>query len=104
MISQAADVTWGTDADVIIPRVVAGTLSLLNSAAQTASVKSLVLTSSSSAVLLPQPNVEGLVVDESEMRAVNGHWYQRSTDRQIQISGTMRRSNSHIPRTCQTET
>ena len=58
--------TWGTDAKAIIPRVVAGTLSVLKSAAKTATVRSVVLTSSSSAVLLPQPNVEGLVMDESE--------------------------------------
>ncbi len=52
------------DADAVISWVVAGTINLLKAAAREPSVKSIVLTSSSAAALIPEPNKE-MVVDES---------------------------------------
>lgn len=45
--------------------MIAGTINFLKAAAKEPSVKSVVLTSSSSAVLIPEANKEGVVVDES---------------------------------------
>lgn len=63
---QATDVSFGTDANIVVPKVVAGTVNMLESAAKEASVKSVLLTSSSSAALIPEPNKKGVVVDESK--------------------------------------
>jgi nucleoside-diphosphate-sugar epimerase len=52
------------DPNAVIPKVVAGVLNVLEAASKHASVKRFVLTSSSSAALIPSPN-EKIVVDES---------------------------------------
>lgn len=69
---QASDVSLSPDPDTVIPNVVAGTLLVLKSAAKTPSVKSVVLTSSSAAVLIPQPNTK-VEVDESKRDGLSSH-------------------------------
>ncbi|KAL6245680.1 hypothetical protein RBB50_007679 [Rhinocladiella similis] len=64
IVHVASDVSLSPDPDTVIPNVVAGTLLVLKSAAKTPSVKSVVLTSSSAAVLIPQPNTK-VEVDEN---------------------------------------
>ncbi|KIW45683.1 uncharacterized protein PV06_04054 [Exophiala oligosperma] len=64
IVHVASDVSFSTDADSVISGVVAGTLLVLKSAAKNPSVKSVVLTSSSSALLIPQPNTE-VEIDEN---------------------------------------
>lgn len=61
---QVADITFNQDPDAVIPWVIAGTVNLLKAAASQPSVKSVVLTSSSSAAYIPEANKEG-VIDES---------------------------------------
>lgn len=63
---QATDVSFNPDADTVIPKVTAATVNMLNAAAKEPSVKSVVLTSSSSAALIPEPNKEGIVVNEGK--------------------------------------
>ncbi|KIW16465.1 hypothetical protein PV08_06519 [Exophiala spinifera] len=63
IIHVASDVSLSPDPEAVIPPVVAGTVLVLKTAAKYASIKSVVLTSSSSAVLIPEPNKE-LEVDE----------------------------------------
>lgn len=53
-----------SDPDTVIPNVVTGITNALEAASRHPSVKRFVLTSSSSAALIPQTNVE-MVVDES---------------------------------------
>lgn len=58
VIHVASDTTFGTDPNKVIPPTKAGVLSILKSAAKESSVKRFVLTSSSTAALLPKLNKE----------------------------------------------
>lgn len=62
---QAAQLEFSPDPNFVIPPVIEGTVSILKAAAKEPSVKSVVLTSSSTAALMPVPNKE-IEVDESE--------------------------------------
>lgn len=64
IIHVASDTTFNDDADFVIGTVVAGTEHFLRAAARepTGSVKRFTLTSSSTAVMLPKPGVEGIVL------------------------------------------
>ena len=64
-IHVATDVSFDTDAQVVVSKAVDSTVNLLKAAAKEPSVKSVVLTSSSSAALIPEPDKEGIVVDEN---------------------------------------
>jgi nucleoside-diphosphate-sugar epimerase len=57
-------VSMSPDPNAVIPKVVAGVLNVLEASSKHASVKRFVLTSSSSAALIPSPN-EKIIVDES---------------------------------------
>ncbi|KAL2815047.1 NAD(P)-binding protein [Aspergillus cavernicola] len=61
----ASDLSFSPDPATVIPWVKQSTISLLGAAAREKSVKRFVLTSSSSAALLPVPNAEGVRVDEN---------------------------------------
>jgi nucleoside-diphosphate-sugar epimerase len=65
--TKATDVSFDPDAKKVIPNVVSATEAVLQAAAES-SVKRVVLTSSSSSALLPQPGVEGIVVTEGRSR------------------------------------
>ncbi|QKX61985.1 uncharacterized protein TRUGW13939_09141 [Talaromyces rugulosus] len=75
-IHVASDVSFDTDPNQVIPVVINLTTNALNAAAQEASVKRFVLTSSSSAALWPTADNEGLVVDENSWNetAVKAAW------------------------------
>jgi hypothetical protein len=62
---QATDVSFDPDAGKVIANVVSATVAVLKAAAES-SVKRVVLTSSSSSALIPQPGVEGIVVTQGE--------------------------------------
>ncbi|KAF3935146.1 Dihydroflavonol-4-reductase [Dactylellina cionopaga] len=55
VVHMATDTSFSPDPNQVVSKTEAGVLSILRSAAKTPSVKRFVLTSSSSAVLLPQP-------------------------------------------------
>ncbi|OLN81367.1 Aldehyde reductase 2-like protein 7, partial [Colletotrichum chlorophyti] len=61
----ASDVSFRDDADAVINWVVKATQGVLAAAAKQPSVKRVVLTSSSSAVVFPVPNQTGVRVDET---------------------------------------
>lgn len=63
---QASDLSLDPDPNVVIPKVIRGTINILEAAAKQPSVKRVVLTSSSAAVLVPEPNVKGIILEESE--------------------------------------
>jgi nucleoside-diphosphate-sugar epimerase len=75
---QASDVSFDTDPNQVIPVVINLTTNALNAAAQEASVKRFVLTSSSSAALWPTADNEGLVVDESTSNHIPGFWTEET--------------------------
>ncbi|KIW24729.1 uncharacterized protein PV07_10424 [Cladophialophora immunda] len=56
VVHVATDVSFSPDADAVIPGVIASTVNLLKAAAAQQSVKSFVLTSSSTAALIPEVN------------------------------------------------
>ena len=58
--------SFNTDTDVVVSGAVNSTVNLLKAAAKEPSVKSVVLTSSSSAALIPEPNKEFGVVNEGK--------------------------------------
>ncbi|EXJ63811.1 hypothetical protein A1O7_00146 [Cladophialophora yegresii CBS 114405] len=64
VVHVATDTSMNPDPDAVISGVVAGTINLLEAAAGESSVKSVVLTSSSTAALIPEPNKE-IVIDEN---------------------------------------
>lgn len=64
LTAQASDVTLSPDPTTVIPNAVNLTVNALKAAAKEPSIKRVVLTSSSSAVLVPEPEKE-VVVDES---------------------------------------
>ncbi|KAK3670124.1 hypothetical protein LTR78_009971 [Recurvomyces mirabilis] len=61
----ASVLSFSNKADEVIPPVVKGTLSVLTSATKEAGIKSFVLTSSSTAALMPVPNKEIIVTKDS---------------------------------------
>ncbi|OKL60081.1 hypothetical protein UA08_04943 [Talaromyces atroroseus] len=71
----ATDVSFDPDAKKVITNVVSATEAVLKAAAES-SVKRVVLTSSSSSALLPQPGVDGIVVTEDTWNdaAVKAAW------------------------------
>lgn len=73
VIHVASDTTFSDDADKVISIVVHGTNNFLKAAAKEPKVKRFTLTSSSTAALLPKPNVEGIVatVDTWDDEAVD---------------------------------
>lgn len=72
VIHVASDTTFSPDPNKVIKPTVDGVLSILHSAAEAGSVKRFVLTSSSTAALLPKPNTELTVtVDTWDQEAVN---------------------------------
>ncbi|KAK4494470.1 hypothetical protein PRZ48_014768 [Zasmidium cellare] len=64
VVHVASDLTLDTDAEKVIQGTIDHTLAVIKSAAKVSSIKSLVLTSSSTACLMPQPGVKGIVIDE----------------------------------------
>jgi nucleoside-diphosphate-sugar epimerase len=62
---QASDLSMTADPHAVIPRIVKGTLNALEAAEKQESIKRVVLTSSSAAAFISQPDVEGVRVDES---------------------------------------
>jgi nucleoside-diphosphate-sugar epimerase len=64
VVHVATDVSFSTDADGLIEYAIHGVQNLMDSAGKQSSIKSVVLTSSSVACYIPQPN-KGGVVDES---------------------------------------
>ena len=67
--SQASDMSMDPDPDVVIPRTVKGTINALEASLKQSQVKRFVLTSSSTAAYVGQPNVEGVIIDESESKS-----------------------------------
>jgi nucleoside-diphosphate-sugar epimerase len=53
----------------VIPKVIKGTLNALKAASKQESIKRFVLTSSSTAALIPKPNEQGVVIDQSKQFA-----------------------------------
>ncbi|EXJ89397.1 hypothetical protein A1O3_02464 [Capronia epimyces CBS 606.96] len=64
VLHVASDLTLNPDPDKVIKGTIAHTLAALQAAANVSSVKSFVLTSSSTAALIPIPDKEGIVIDE----------------------------------------
>ncbi|KAF2165925.1 hypothetical protein M409DRAFT_23656 [Zasmidium cellare ATCC 36951] len=64
IVHVASDLSLDTDAEKVIKGTVAHTINVVKVAARVPSIKSLVLTSSSTACLMPQPGVEGIVIEE----------------------------------------
>jgi nucleoside-diphosphate-sugar epimerase len=62
---QASDLSMTADPHAVIPRIVKGTLNALEAAEKQESIKRVILTSSSAAAFISQPDVEGVRVDES---------------------------------------
>jgi nucleoside-diphosphate-sugar epimerase len=54
------------DPDVVIPRTVKGAINALEASLKHSQIKRFVLTSSSVAAYVGEPNVEGIIIDESE--------------------------------------
>jgi nucleoside-diphosphate-sugar epimerase len=75
MLEQASDTTLRPQPDIVIPSVVAGTVNILKTAARQNSIKRVVLTSSSTAVLIPTPN-ERRSVDQSKVPGLLGEGYK----------------------------
>ncbi|GFP58820.1 ketoreductase adrE [Trichoderma asperellum] len=65
VVHVASDVSFGTDPNKVIPIAVQGTLNALEAASKQTSVKRFVITSSSAAVLNPEPNRKGVKIDEN---------------------------------------
>ncbi|KAL1846458.1 hypothetical protein Plec18170_009184 [Paecilomyces lecythidis] len=76
VVHVASDVSLKPDPKDVIPKAVEGALNVLKAAAKEPAVKRVVLTSSSSAALIPKPNVEGIVVTEETWNdaAVKAAW------------------------------
>ncbi|KJY01661.1 aldehyde reductase like protein [Zymoseptoria brevis] len=75
VIHVASDTTFGTDPNKVVKPTVAGVLSILRSAAKEKSVQRFVLTSSSTAALLPHPGKEITVSkDDWDQEALDLAW------------------------------
>jgi len=78
IIHVASDTSFSDDAESVINGVVHGTEAFLKAAAKQESVKRFVLTSSSTAALVPQPNKEFSVsVDTWDDEAVDAAWNRK---------------------------
>lgn len=64
--NQASDVSLNPDPNIVIPIAVGGVINVFKAASKSGSVKRVVLTSSSSAAIIPKPNEKGIVVTEGE--------------------------------------
>ncbi|EXJ79557.1 hypothetical protein A1O3_07836 [Capronia epimyces CBS 606.96] len=85
VIHVASDVSFNSDPDLVIPKVVAGTVNVLKAAAKEPRVKSVVLTSSSNAVVTQGVSKNGLVIDQSTWNdTVVQAAYSKDTPAQIQ--------------------
>ncbi|KAK4069893.1 uncharacterized protein Triagg1_6688 [Trichoderma aggressivum f. europaeum] len=65
IIHVATDLSLTSDPHKVIPAVRAGLINALKAASSQESVKRFVLTSSSTAAIIPEPNKKGVVVDEN---------------------------------------
>ncbi|KAM0451770.1 hypothetical protein ACHAO4_005727 [Trichoderma viride] len=65
VVHVASDVSFGLDPNVVIPIAVQGTINVLEAAAKQASITRFVITSSSAALHIPEPNKKGVKVDEN---------------------------------------
>ncbi|KAL6690475.1 hypothetical protein J3F84DRAFT_353374 [Trichoderma pleuroticola] len=65
IIHVATDVTFASDPHRVIPAVRNGTINALKAASSQESVKRFVLTSSSTAAIVPQANKKGVIIDEN---------------------------------------
>ncbi|SMR46284.1 unnamed protein product [Zymoseptoria tritici ST99CH_1A5] len=75
VIHVASDTTFGTDPNKVVKSTVAGVNSILRSAAKEKSVKRFVLTSSSTAALLPHPGKEVTISkDDWDQEALDIAW------------------------------
>ena len=75
IIHMATDVSFSPDPNVVVKPTEAGVLNILRSAARTPSMKRFVLTSSSSAALIPHPGEEITVgVDDWCQEALDAAW------------------------------
>jgi nucleoside-diphosphate-sugar epimerase len=63
-------VSFGSDPNIVVKNAVAGTVNVLKVAHKEPTVKSVVITSSSTAAIVPEPNKPGVVVD-------GGRWTER---------------------------
>lgn len=66
-IDKASDLTLAPDTEVVIKGTVAHTLAAIKAATNVPTVKSFVLTSSSTSCLIPKPGVEGIVIGEGAL-------------------------------------
>ncbi|RFU35043.1 hypothetical protein B7463_g1306, partial [Scytalidium lignicola] len=80
----ASDLSLNTDPNKVIPQVTAATLNVLESARRQDSVKRFVLTSSSTAAIIPQPNQKGVVVTEDTWNdaAAEAAWSEKTPESQ----------------------
>ncbi|CRG88054.1 Aldehyde reductase 2 [Talaromyces islandicus] len=87
-VHVASDVSFSPDANRVIPPVVKLTTNALTAAAQEASVKRFVLTSSSSAALWPTQDEEGVIIDENSWNdsAVKAAWDPNTPEGQKAVS------------------
>jgi len=65
MVVQAAVLNWSSDPKDVVPQTVAGSVNILKAAARESSVKAVVITSSSTAAVVPVPNKKE-VIDEGK--------------------------------------
>ncbi|KIH93809.1 cinnamoyl-CoA reductase [Sporothrix brasiliensis 5110] len=65
VVHVAGDVSMNTDPSVVIPQTQQATRNILNAAAKNPQIQRFVLTSSSSAAIIPKANVKGAVIDQS---------------------------------------
>lgn len=65
VIHVAADVSMSSDPRAVIPKAQEATVNVLASAAKHKDIARFVLTSSSSAAIVPKPNVRGVVIDQT---------------------------------------
>ena len=81
---QASIMTMNPDPNAVIPTVIAGTVNALSAAAKTSSVKRFVLTSSSTALLLPEPNKPLVVTEGWSPSPETGPRKSKTTNRNVQ--------------------
>ncbi|EON67534.1 hypothetical protein W97_06902 [Coniosporium apollinis CBS 100218] len=75
VIHLASVLTFSPDPNAVIPPTIAGTLSILKSTAKEPAIKRFVYTSSATAVLLPKPNTELTVGQETfNYEAIEAAW------------------------------
>ncbi|PKS08375.1 hypothetical protein jhhlp_005319, partial [Lomentospora prolificans] len=82
VLHAATDVTFGSDPEAIIPWVIKASENMLEAAASKPTIKRFVLTSSSTAVVIPVADKEGVRVDEGTFNdsAVAAAWDPATPD------------------------